>query len=170
MNTSSERVATGEDEWLSPPNVITALVEFDPDPCVLRIRPWDIAKADWTAEDEIVSKLWYGRSWCNLLYGSETCIRLQELSKYSNGTNLIFARTVTGNFFQYIGPRASGMMLFRGRLVLRHADWTTRVRSSGVPTCLVVYRDKNAKAPRNGGLRDKPIIHTTDLKLNKERR
>jgi hypothetical protein len=49
MNTSFEgKTETGKDEWLTPPEIIKSLGEFDLDPCSPINRPWDTAKNHYT--------------------------------------------------------------------------------------------------------------------------
>ena len=70
MDTSFERVADGKIEWLTPPEIIHNLGEFDLDPCSPIIRPWETAKNYFT--DNGLNKDWFGRVWCNPPYGTET--------------------------------------------------------------------------------------------------
>ncbi len=158
MDISFERIVTGKDEWLTPPEIIKALGEFDLDPCAPVIRPWDMAKNHYTIEDNGLSKPWHGRIWCNPPYGSETGKWLKKMSDHGNGIALIFARTETGNFFNYIWRYAKAIMFLRGRLVFRHADGTKPANSAGAPSCLIAYGDQNAKALKNSGLEGKFLL------------
>jgi hypothetical protein len=155
LNVSFERAATGKDEWLTPPDIIRALGDFDLDPCAPVIRPWEMAKIHYTIQDDGLSKPWHGRVWCNPPYGSETGKWLKKMSEHGNGVALIFARTETGNFFQYIWPCASGIMFLRGRLVFHHADGAKPSNSAGAPSCLIAYGNHNAKVLRESGLNGK---------------
>ncbi|MFA5942300.1 MAG: DNA N-6-adenine-methyltransferase [Candidatus Paceibacterota bacterium] len=152
MNTSFERVVTGKAEWLTPPEIINALGNFDLDPCAPVIRPWDMAKTHYTICDDGLSKPWHGRVWCNPPYGSEAGKWLKKLSEHGNGIALIFARTETGNFFHYIWPCASGIMFLHGRLVFYHVDGTKPTNSAGAPSCLIAYGELNAQVLRDSGL------------------
>jgi hypothetical protein len=152
LDVSFERAATGKAEWLTPPEIIRALGDFDLDPCAPAIRPWAMAKSHYTIEDDGLSKSWHGRVWCNPPYGSETGKWLKKLSEHGNGIALIFARTETGNFFRYVWPRTSGIIFLRGRLVFHHADGTKPANSAGAPSCLVAYGALNAKTLQHSGL------------------
>jgi hypothetical protein len=152
LNVSFERVATGKDEWLAPSEIIRALGDFDLDPCAPIIRPWDMAKNHYTIQDDGLSKPWHGRVWCNPPYGSETSKWLHKLSRHGNGIALIFARTETGNFFRYIWPCASGIMILRGRLVFHHVDGTKPANSAGATSCLIAYGEQNTIILRSSGL------------------
>ncbi|MFB5758983.1 DNA N-6-adenine-methyltransferase [Paenibacillus medicaginis] len=61
-----------KDEWLTPPEIIKGLGEFDLDPCVPINRPWDTAKNHYTIEDNGLKKKWFGKVWMNPPYGEET--------------------------------------------------------------------------------------------------
>lgn len=169
MNTSFERIVAGKNEWLAPPEIIRVLGIFDLDPCAPVIRPWDMAKAHYTIEDDGLSQPWYGRVWCNPPYGGETGKFLKPLADHGNGIALIFARTETGNFFRYIWPRASGIMFLRGRLVFHHVDGTKPANSAGAPSCLIAYGAANANILRDSGL-DGKFLLITDSELQTERR
>ena len=49
------------DEWLTPPEIIKSLGEFDLDPCSPINRPWDTAKKHYSKLDNGFTKKWYGR-------------------------------------------------------------------------------------------------------------
>jgi hypothetical protein len=82
-----------KDEWLTPPEIIHSLGEFDLDPCSPIDRPWDTAKNHYNILDDGLSKEWNGRVWLNPPYGKEASKWLEKLSIHNNGIALIFART-----------------------------------------------------------------------------
>lgn len=47
------------DEWLTPPEILVALGEFDLDPCAPVVRPWPTAKHHFTVEDDGLNQSWY---------------------------------------------------------------------------------------------------------------
>lgn len=53
------------DEWLTPPEIMSSLGAFDLDPCSPINRPWPTAGIHYTVEDDGLSKPWFGRVWCN---------------------------------------------------------------------------------------------------------
>lgn len=66
MNTTFEMDReNGKDEWLTPPEIITALGPFDLDPCSPVNRPWATANNHYTILDDGYNKKWFGRVWCN---------------------------------------------------------------------------------------------------------
>ena len=96
MNVTFEgRTETVKDEWLTPPNVIESVGEFDLDPCSPINRPWDTAKNHYNILDDGYNKEWFGRVWCNPPYGKQTHKWLNRCADYGNAIALIFARTET---------------------------------------------------------------------------
>ncbi len=152
MDVSFERAVAGKDEWLTPPDIIRSLGDFDLDPCAPIIRPWSTAKRHYTIEDDGLRKKWSGRVWCNPPYGRETGKWLARMAEHNNGIVLIFARTETANFFRYIWPAASGIMFLKGRLVFHHVDGSKFFNSAGAPSCLIAYGRDNARILRDSGL------------------
>lgn len=152
MDVSFERVATGKDEWLTPPDIIRSLGEFDLDPCAPIVRPWRTARRHYTIKDNGLKKKWFGRIWCNPPYGRETGKWLERMAEHGNGIALIFARTETANFFRYIWPSASGIMFLKGRLVFHNVDGSRPDNSAGAPSCLIAYGSANARILRDSCL------------------
>jgi hypothetical protein len=158
MDSSFDRSANSKTEWLTPPNIILALGEFDLDPCAPIIRPWDTAIQHYTIEDNGLIKEWFGRVWCNPPYGNEMGKWLQRMAQHGDGIALLFARTDTGIFFRHIWPVASGIMFLRGRLVFHHVDGSKPTNGAGAPSCLIAYGERNAEALRDSGLDGKFLV------------
>lgn len=116
FNTNTE----DKDEWLTPPDTIKALGEFDLDPCAPIVRPWPMAKNHYTIEDNGLMQKWEGRIWCNPPYGDETFLWLNRLAGHGNGVALIFARTETKGFHAEIWEKADAVFFFKGRLNFWH--------------------------------------------------
>lgn len=57
------------------------------------------------------------------------------MAEHKNGITLIFARTETNNFFNYIWPVAQGIMFLKGRLAFYNTDGTKPKNSAGAPSC-----------------------------------
>lgn len=101
-NLGNEKSVSGTDVWLTPPAIIKALGEFDLDPCASLDRPWDTAKKHYTIEDNGLAQVWSGRVWCNPPYGPGMAPFLKRMVEHKNGIALIFARTETKAFFDYV--------------------------------------------------------------------
>lgn len=133
-----------KDEWLTPPEILCALGSFDLDPCAPIRRPWEIAEKHYTIEDNGLVRAWRGRVWLNPPYGQQTGRWLFRLAEHGNGIALIFARTETRMFFEYVWNRADAVLFIEGRLHFHHIDGRRAAGNSGAPSCLVAYGKDNA--------------------------
>jgi hypothetical protein len=135
-----------KDEWLTPPNIIKALGEFDLDPCSPISRPWGTAKNHYTILDDGLSKEWFGRVWLNPPYGREASDWLNKLSIHGNGVALIFARTETEMFFEHVWNKADALLFFKGRLYFHHVNGERASANAGAPSVLIAYGTENVKS------------------------
>ena len=138
-----------KDEWLTPPNIIKELGEFDLDPCSPINRPWNTAKEHYSILDDGLEKDWKGRIWLNPPYGKEASTWLEKMVKHGNGIVLIFARTETEMFFKHVWNKADALLFFKGRLYFYHADGERAKANAGAPSVLIAYGEENIKALEN---------------------
>lgn len=141
---SHQSAAMKKDEWLTPPEIIKSLGEFDLDPCSPINRPWSTAKKHYTEKDNGLMMPWEGRVWCNPPYGLQAAHWLNKLSDHGNGIALIFARTETKMFFDWVWTKADALLFIKGRLYFHHVDGTRAKANSGAPSVLVAYGFDNA--------------------------
>ena len=137
--------------WLTPRYIVDALGEFDLDPCgapgyELAGRTYLLENGDDGLRDE-----WFGRVWLNPPYGAEAAPFMARMKEHGVGTLLIFARTETRAFFDYVWGGASAMFFFKGRVKFLKPD-LSQGESANAPSVLVAYGDKDAEALRNCGL------------------
>lgn len=137
-----------KDEWLTPPEIITELGPFDLDPCAPVDRPWDTAKKHYTIADNGLLMPWLGYIWCNPPYGLEAANWLERMAMNNHGIALIFARTETSMFFNWVWNHASALLFIRGRLYFYHSDGTKASANAGAPSVLVAYGKDAAVALR----------------------
>lgn len=145
------------DEWLTPPEIIKSLGEFDIDPCTPINRPWDTAKIHYNKNDDGFTKEWHGRVWCNPPYGRQTFEWIHKLAAHGNGMTLIFARTETLGFHHEVWDKADAIFFFKGRLKFHYVDGT-QGQCANAPSCLVAYGKNNVEAIKNANLNGKLII------------
>ena len=157
MNVSFEgKTEKGKDEWLTPPYIIKALGSFDLDPCSPIVRPWATAKKHLTIEDDGLSKEWSGRVWCNPPYGREAKKWLQKCAEHNNGIVMIFARTETKMFFNWVWPFATAVLFMKGRPRFYHVTGEEcRTNMPGAPSVLIAYGENNAILLRDSGIEGK---------------
>jgi hypothetical protein len=146
------------DEWLTPPEIINSLEQFDLDPCSPVNRPWDTAKKHYTIEDDGFNKLWYGRIWLNPPYGPKTGQWLQKLSEHGNGIALTFARTETDMFHKWCWEKASSMLFLKGRLYFYYINGIKAKSNAGGPSVLIAYGDENTTKLKHSNIDGKLII------------
>ena len=132
------------DEWLTPPEILRALGPFDLDPCSPVNRPWPTATEHFTVQEDGLSQPWSGRVWMNPPYGAETARWLQRLADHGNGVALIFARTETAMFFDWVWPRADALLFVQGRIHFHYVDGRRAAANSGAPSVLVAFGRENA--------------------------
>lgn len=145
------------DEWLTPPSLITALGSFDVDPCSPISRPWDTAKTHFSIEDDGLAQPWEGRVWCNPPYGTGTFHWLRKLAAHGNGIALIFARTETIGFHSEIWQKADSVFFFKGRLKFHYVDGR-QGNCANAPSCLVAYGAENVAAIERSGLTGRHVL------------
>lgn len=155
MNTAFEKTI-GNDEWLTPPEIIKSLGKFDLDPCAPIIRPWDTALKHYTKEDNGLLQNWEGRVWCNPPYGSQTHLWLNKCALHNNCIVLTFARTETKMFFDHVWNTADAVFFFKGRIKFYRVTGEVGDHS-GAPSILIAYGQNNVSALRNCNLKGKFI-------------
>ena len=141
----------GKDEWLTPPEIIKSLGEFDLDPCSPINRPWDTAKKHYNIFDNGLEQPWVGRVWCNPPYGKETAIWLKRCAEYGNAIALTFARTGTKMFFSCVWDKATAVLFIKGRLKFYHVSGE-QGSSAGAPSVLIAYGKENAIKLKESGI------------------
>jgi len=146
----------GNDEWLTPPELIKALGEFDLDPCspIPEKRPWPTAKNHFSILDNGLQQPWFGRVWCNPPYGSKAKYWLAKCAEYKNVTALIFARTETQQFFNYIWTKATSVCFIKGRIAFYDITGKKRL-SAGAPSVLITWNDINANILKDAVIQKK---------------
>lgn len=136
------------EEWFTPPEIIERLGPFDLDVCTSVNRPFDTAKKHYTKEEDGLICKWKGRVWCNPPYGRKAEEWLKRCSEYNRATVLIFARTETRMFQQYVWPYASALLFIRGRLHFYRENGERAKANAGGPSVLVAYGKQEAAVLR----------------------
>ena len=140
--------------WLTPRFVVDALGSFDLDPCAAPSpRPWATAEVHYEApiQDGLTLE-WFGRTWLNPPYGQDTGRWLRRLADHGAGTALIFARTETEMFCDYVWRRADALMFLRGRLHFCYPDGRRAAANAGAPSVLVAYGENDVEHLLRSGL------------------
>lgn len=138
-------------DWLTPPEILSALGPFDVDPCASQFQPWRTAATQYTIEDDGLARDWHGRVWCNPPYGPHAEKFLRRMAEHGNGIAFIFARTETKAFQKFCWARADAMLFLAGRVKFRLPGGGTS-GPAGAPSVLVAYGQKNSEALRQSGI------------------
>ena len=141
-----------KDEWLTPPEIIEALGEFNLDPCSPIHRPWSTAKYHYTIDHDGLLQPWKGRVWLNPPYGLLAAKWLERLAYHGNGIALIFARTETKMFFEQVWNKADALLFIKGRLYFHHIDGSRAKANAGAPSVLIAYGTANAEILKESGI------------------
>src|SRR3990167_2401138 len=132
------------DEWLTPPELLRILGDFDVDPCVPDKMPWRTAVLMISRSEDGLSQPWAGRVFLNPPYGPQTGTWLKRLADHANGIALVFARTETAMFHAQVWRRASALLFLEGRLHFHYATGERAANNAGGPSVLVAYGEGNA--------------------------
>lgn len=133
-------------EWLTPPEMIAALGEFDLDPCTPEVMPWSTAKQRYTRRDDGLARPWFGRIWLNPPFGPHAPAWLARMRDHGNGVALVPARTETRMFFDSVWGHAAGVCFVKGRPRFHHPDGGRATTSINSPICLIAYGEHNLAA------------------------
>lgn len=149
---SARRVS---DEWLTPPELLARLGQFELDPCASRDQPWATARRHLTIDEDGLAQEWpAGRVWLNPPY-SDIEPWMARMAEHGNGLALVFARTETAWWFRSVWPHAAALLFLAGRLTFHFGDGRASKagHNSGGPSVLVAYGEANAIVLRSSGLR-----------------
>lgn len=151
MDTSFERSEKTTVEWLTPPDLVKKLGEFDLDPCTPINPPFVHAKTNFTVIDDGLTKSWFGRIYMNPPYGKGMETWIEKLKNHGNGIVLIFARTETKCFFNHIWYDADAILFVKGRIKFYNIDGEQK-GTSGAPSVFIAYGKENAEILKKSGI------------------
>lgn len=142
------------DTWLTPPHILERLGPFDLDPCACpEPRPWPTAHRMIAPPEDGLAERWKGRVWLNPPYSREAVRWLEKMASGGHkGTALIFARTETSWFGEWVWNRATALLFLDGRLYFHRQDGTRAAANAGAPSVLVAYSFYDAERLQESGL------------------
>jgi hypothetical protein len=138
-------VRGASDDWLTPPEIISALGPFDLDPCAAPDQPWPTAARHYALPDNGLELPWTGFVWCNPPYGPLVGAWLRRMREHDNGIMLIFARVETRQFFTHVWGRASALFFPEGRIQFYSPDGTRIGMNAAAPSVLIGYGSEAAR-------------------------
>ncbi len=125
------------DTWLTPISLITALGEFDLDPCAFPGH--NTAKTMWYQHGDTVE--WFGRVWLNPPY-SDAGRWLDMLAEHGRGVALVFARTDT-RWAQRHLLKADSVFFLKGRIKFLNSNFEEST-NAGHGNMFLSYGEKPA--------------------------
>ncbi len=155
---SHQSSRSGTCEWLTPPSILKSLGSFDLDPCAPTKRPWSIATQHFTRDDDGIRQDWVGRVWLNPPYDEDLIWRFMgKMAEHNNGIALVFARTETRWFFNFVWSYASAILFLRGRLNFYLPNGQESKKNASAPSVLISYGEECADILERCGLDGKYI-------------
>jgi hypothetical protein len=134
------------DRWLTPPDVVKALGEFDLDPCG---APGHIlARNTYLLEngDDGLMDTWFGRVWMNPPYGRTMRQWVERLIEHGSGTALIPVAAGTKLWQEVVFPNASAIHFYRHRIKFLRRDGKDDEMVSPQASAIVAFGDADADA------------------------
>lgn len=150
-----QKTIGGNDEWLTPPNIIKSLGNygFDLDPCAPVNSPFKTARTQWNIKDDGLSKSWFGRVWCNPPFNRYHREKwMERMAEHNNGILLIPAALETENAYKYVWDKCTGILFLQGRPHFHYVNGTRAKANSGCTICLVSYGKFNLDCLMLSGL------------------
>jgi|SRR5665213_1388762 len=156
MNVTFEKSKNTTIEWLTPPELVKKLGDFDLDPCTPIKPPFLHAKENFSIKEDGLTKKWFGRVYMNPPYGKGMEKWIEKLKMHGNGIALIFARTETKCFFNHIWNDAQAVLFLKGRIKFYNLDGKQK-GTPGAPSIFIAYGKKNADILLESGIEGKFI-------------
>ena len=141
------------DEWLTPPEIIRALGDFDLDPCAPIERPWSTAGTHYTELEDGPAKPWFGRVWLNPpFHRYERPKWMRKMAEHGNGIMLLPAAGETKPFAEHVWGKCAGLLILNKRPHFHYVDGSRATANSGCTIALVAYGEDNFTCLKNSGL------------------
>lgn len=155
-----QSTAATSNDWLTPPEIIRALGDFDLDPAVpcqmahsekglgIDPRPWATARRMFCRCMNGLVRTWpsFERVWLNPPYDEHIGSWLLKLDTHGDGIALVFARTDTGWFQSQIFEKANALFFPMRRIRFYKPDGTKGSYTGGAPSVFAAYGERNVQA------------------------
>lgn len=139
--------------WLTPPEILHFLGEFDLDPCAAPSpRPWPTAARHIELPEDGLLLPWTGRVWLNPPYDESTDEWMKRMASHGSGIALIFARTEIEIWQKWVWPCAHSILFIAGRLTFRNPDGSKAAGNAGGPSALIAYSRQDTEVIARSGI------------------
>ena len=128
-------------DWITPPEIVKALAPFDLDPCAAQdFTRWPTAHRHITLPDDGLAADWGNNFvWLNPPYrGSRPWIKKLATHK-AGGIALLFARTETATWQQWVFPFATAILFRTPRIKFYEPDGTLGKKGSTAGSAFIAY-------------------------------
>lgn len=140
---------SGEETWITPPEIVKSLGTFDLDPCSADNMPYRTAKCMVTKSVDGLSIDWGNkRVWLNPPYGKQIA---KFLDKMRCGIALLPSRTDTKWFHNLVMPRIYGILFVRKRISFLTPDGK-KSKSPAFASILCAYSKKDCDILQDCGI------------------
>lgn len=139
-----------DDDWLTPPALLSLFGPFDLDPCSPVNRPWSTAAKHYSIKENGLKQPWEGRVWMNPPY-SEMGPWIEKMLAHMNGMALVNARTETKWFFKGVWNAAHAVFFFKGRIPFLRPDGSTSQTGKSA-SIIAAYTEDDAAILYRAGL------------------
>lgn len=103
------------DEWLTPPELITACGPFDMDVCCPEYMPWKTATRIIIQKEDALKIEWKGKVWCNPPY-SNILPWARRMKEHNNGIMLVPGKSTDTKWGQIV-LSCDAVLFLAGRLL-----------------------------------------------------
>ena len=147
-----EEAVGGTVEWYTPPEIFEALgcrFTLDPaSPGQVKV-PWIPASRHYVKEDNGLLLPWHGRVWLNPPYGAGMSKWLYKMACHGNGLVLVFARTSTQWFHEYVNQADGVCFLSKKVYFLKEG---VKKGNPGTGSIMLAFGQENVDILKKSGL------------------
>lgn len=145
-------------DWYTPPWIFECMgITWDLDPCQPPEGiPWIPTLCRYSLAENGLTAPWFGRVWLNPPYGKHTGNWLAKMHEHRNGIALVFARTDTYWFHDYVA-KADAILFLKGRIAFVDGLGVTGGGGAGCGSMLIAWGEQNVAVLH--GMADLGMIH-----------
>ena len=139
-----DSVANKTVDWYTPEWLFKEMnTTFTLDPCSPEGGvPWIPAVMHYSLKDDGLTAQWFGKVWLNPPYGTHTSAWLSRMHEHRNGIALVFSRTDTQWFHDYV-RYADAILFVKSRINFVDGLGKTGSSGSGCGSLLAAWGDEN---------------------------
>lgn len=149
-----------DNDWLTPIDVLRKFGQFDLDPCMSVVRPWDTARVHYNIIDNGLIQRWFGRIWLNPPYSDMDpwiAKLVKAIKEGATGMGLYNARLETAWCFAGVWNLADSVFIPKGRFKFFRPDGG--IAGTGkMGSIIAAYSEADSRALYDAQLEGKFIV------------